>query len=121
MPNLLHALGRLLPDDTDLGDLIRRLLALCLISLLIGAILSGALLGMAEYGYWKAVQEARINAPLVVTDTAQERIEYYRGVFDVCMTVTDGDKEKCVFIVQYEINDRWYETESVGWGWADYK
>lgn len=63
--------------------------------------------------------QTRRGSSLVVPQVSTARVEYYRGVFDVCLA-NDIPKARCVMLVQYAINNDWYETESDGWNESEY-
>lgn len=115
MTNPLHLIGKLIPDDSDIGDLFRRPFSIIVIALVAGGLISVVVFASALWGEY----QTRIGAAMVVPQASAGRVEYYRGVFDVCLANVP-DKDWCVGLVQFAIDKDWHGTFSEGWNESEY-
>ena len=123
MTNPLHLIGKLIPDDGDLGDLARRFFGYVLVALFVLFVVGLFFLAVTGYFAPPSYRDRGVlivPTVVVVPQASRDRIEYYRGLYDVCSAAGEA-REYCVGFVQFAIVEQWYETESAGWNESDYK
>lgn len=97
------------------------------ISLIVIAILfTSALLAVGIYGavsvYRSSVAPQQLTLVSVAVSTvtpvatmSKAEVEYYRGIFDVCMYISEGDAVRCLAVVEKTLASDWYGEVSNGW------
>ena len=61
-----------------------------------------------------------LNLFLGSTFSPNNESSYYRGVFDTCATYTHGRFDLCTEYVRDVKENKWYDSNSMGWKPEDY-
>ena len=62
-----------------------------------------------------------LNLFIGSTFSPSNESSYYRGVFDTCATYTNGRFDLCTEYVRGVKENKWYESNSMGWKPEDYR